>query len=202
MYCFSHRLVLASHPSIHPCPKTLRCSLGAHTLLILRQLLNSLRSTCGPTHVFCSNNLCAATLPGFHIYYDKTSVSDRKPVISNGSFWHGKTPATPMHSDRMKATEATRYSWTVLNYMQIFNKPVSCLSVSQEMNKQQWFKLCIQIWLKHTTCMIRKHSEIHEKNPHLSVLHLFEVTSIKAVEVNYLDILKCSSVKHLPYYLK
>lgn len=107
-YCFSHRLVLALHPSIHPCPKTLGCSLGAHTLLILRQLLNSLKSTCCPTHVFYSSNLCAATLPGFHIYYDKTRVSDRKPVISNGSLWHRKTPATTTHSDRMKATEATR----------------------------------------------------------------------------------------------
>lgn len=96
------------HPSIHPCPKTLRCSLGAHTLLILRQLLNSLKSTCCPIHVFYSNNLCAVTLPGFHIYYDKTSVSDRKPVISNGNSWRRKTPATTMHSDRLKATEATR----------------------------------------------------------------------------------------------
>lgn len=87
MLCFCHHLVLAFHPSTHPCPKTFRRSLGAHTLLILRQLFNSLRSTCCPTHVFYSNNLCAATLPGVHIHYDKTSVSDRKPVVSNGSLW-------------------------------------------------------------------------------------------------------------------
>lgn len=139
MCSFSHRLELAFHPSIHPCPKIHRHSVGAHTLFILRQLLNSLKSTCCPTHVFHSNNLCAATLPGFHIYFDKTSVSDRKPVISNGSLWHRKTSTTTMHNDRMKATEETRQSWVMLNFMQIFNK----LSVSQETNKQQLFNFCI-----------------------------------------------------------
>lgn len=119
-YGLPHSLVLAFRPSIHPCPKTLRCCLGTHTLLILRQMLNSLKSTCCPTHVFHSNNLCAATLPGFHIYYDKTSVSDRKPVISNGTLWHRKTTATSTYSDRMKAPEVMRWGWVMLNFMQMF----------------------------------------------------------------------------------
>lgn len=87
-------------PSIHPCPKTLRCSLGAHTLLILRQPFNSLKSICCPTHVLCSNYLRAAALPGFHICCDKTSVSDRKPDVRHSSWRLRTASAASTHTDR------------------------------------------------------------------------------------------------------
>lgn len=43
-YCVFHHLILVFYPSIHAWPKTLRCSLGAHTWLIFRQLVKSLKS--------------------------------------------------------------------------------------------------------------------------------------------------------------
>lgn len=101
--CTVSRLVLAFHPSIHPCPKPLRRTLGAHTLLILRQLLNFLLV------VPLTSSVPTISVP-YQAFKFTMIKRDRKPVISNGSLWHVKTSATVLHCDRTKANEVTRES--------------------------------------------------------------------------------------------
>lgn len=130
--------------SIYPsaAPKTLRRSLGAHTLLIIRQLLlNSPKSTCCPTHVFLLQQFKWLRPRQAFSHLAWQNIGEWREA--SHFKWRRVTredSGRNDHSDRMKATQAGEVKRSKVglyaHFQQTRQKALVCQS---HKNGQQWF---------------------------------------------------------------